>query len=697
MIAPAILVLSVRWLAFVSGLALALSGECQPLFLGVFGGFFVLGLIINRQQRLARVMGKLQPFLALLMLAIAFIDFFKLSNSFLLAIAHFLLSVQGLRLLALQTPRENLGSVLLSSLMMLSAATLSVDWTYFALFVVFILTVIWALMLHTLLEESHRNAAITAAPLPLPRFVPFIRVSALAAFGVAFGCCVVVFVVFPRFNFQGFRGQFLQPVRKTGFTSQVNLAGGGSIFNDDSVVMRIEIKPADRNLWTGYIRGQALDEFRDGVWRRSSGQSPTRAYRTSGREMNLRPNERHRGRALHQRVYLESMDTPLLFAAPSPVLLSIDRPYVDVFSDGAVQRISGDTWRVRYDVDSIPSALDPASAPSSRFSKKKKNQPEKTKAASSIAALAGNVTREANSSFEKAQRVAAYLQKNFTYSLDGLPAAQRGEDAVENFLFQTKRGHCEYFASAMCLMLRAVGVPARMATGFLSREWNSRGNYMVVRMRHAHAWVEAQMEDGTWIGFDPSPRDVDAPPTLGLLGNWSQAMDYLNLRWNRYILSYDFERQVQVVQSVTNATGSLSGRLGRWRRWSVSLKGWTTHGMRTPFGLGTSSTFLRMADVRVTLAVFVAAVLVWLLWRRRSRPRIWFYPKLVRALERRTGRNMGEETLRDFAAKNAGALAPHTDLFRFLIDAYYALRFSDGRVSVDTAAVRTALIAIGCK
>ncbi len=695
MIAPALLVVSVRFLSLVGALALVFSGECQPVFIGVFAGFFVLGLFIDRQERLARFMGKAQPFLALLMLAIAFIDFYKLSNSFLLAVAHFLLSVQGLRLLALQTPRENLGSVLLSSLMMLSAATLSVDWTYFAFLMLFIFTVIWTLMLHTLLEESSRNAAITAAPLPLSRFIPFIRVSALTAFTVAFACCALVFLLFPRFNFEGFRGQFLQPVRKTGFTSQVNLAGGGAIFQDGTVVMRIEIDPSDRNLWTGYIRGQSLDEFYNGVWRRTPGQSPMRVFRSHGYEMNLLPNQRHRGRSLHQRVYLESMETPLLFAAPSPVSLTIDRPNVDVFPDGSVQRNSGDTWRIHYEAESMASPLDPMtmSLTPLSFTKARAKKRKSAVVPITIAALAEQITNGTHTSVEKAQRVASYLQKNCTYSLAENPSAKRGEEAVKDFLFQTKRGHCEYFASAMCLMLRAVGVPSRMATGFLSREWNGRGNYMVVRMRNAHAWVEAQLEDGTWAGFDPSPRDVDPAPAAGMLGNWSQAMDYLNLRWNRYILSYDFEKQVQMVQSVTNTTGSFSGRLGRWRRWSLSLKGWGRNEAGSSSAPHSATAFFCLADVRSGLGVVFLMGAVWWLWRRRARSQVWFYPRLVKALERQARRPLGPQTLREFVSRNGRSLESNRPAFDFLVDAYYTLRFS-GNSSDDIAtqsAIRAAL------
>src|SRR5437660_8141598 len=109
------LIRSVRVLSAIGGLALASTGECDPLFLFVFLSFFLLGIRIMDLPRLNRILGSAQPYLAALILAVAIIDFVYLSNSFLLSVAHFLLCLQGLRLLSLRTNRENLGSLLISS------------------------------------------------------------------------------------------------------------------------------------------------------------------------------------------------------------------------------------------------------------------------------------------------------------------------------------------------------------------------------------------------------------------------------------------------------------------------------------------------------------------------------------------------------------------------------------------------------
>src|SRR5699024_1231471 len=91
---------------------------------------------------------------------------------------------------------------------------------------------------------------------------------------------------------------------------------------------------------------------------------------------------------------------------------------------------------------------------------------------------------------------------NFQYTLD-LPKTT-GEP-VEDFLFNTQRGHCEYFASSAVLMLRSIGVPARMVNGFLGGTWNDVGDYLTVRQGDAHAWVEVFVPKLGWIPFDPTP------------------------------------------------------------------------------------------------------------------------------------------------------------------------------------------------
>lgn len=164
-----------------------------------------------------------------------------------------------------------------------------------------------------------------------------------------------------------------------------------------------------------------------------------------------------------------------------------------------------------------------------------------------IAELAGQVMGE-GSDIERARRTEAHLSRNFDYSTDliGTPEGAR----LETFLFESRRGHCELFASSMVLMLRSQGIAARLATGFLGADYNPIEGYYIVRQSNAHAWVEARVEGAGWLVFDPTPPD--GRPLAGETGLFqlaAQLYDYVIFRWDRYVLTYGLADQVDVVAS----------------------------------------------------------------------------------------------------------------------------------------------------
>jgi hypothetical protein len=456
--------------------------------------------------------------------------------------------------------------------------------------------------------------------------------------------------------------------------------------------MRVEVNPADQARWTGYMRGSVLEQFDGRVWRRAT-RTVDRVYPSGLNEFRLRaPGE---GPWLRQSIYLESMDTPVLFAAPHAFVVRIERPFLEVVADGTVQRRQSDAWRIHYEVVSAPTA---GSEPflTTRVLEGRRLPDEETAYASQlpverydrVADLARSVGGDGPPAVV-AERLAAYLRTNYTYSLD--PGPIDDSTPVERFLFTNKKGHCEYFASSMALMLRYRGIPARIVTGFLSREWNERGHYYVVRMRHAHAWVEYFVPHRGWTEIDPSPRAVDEGDAAS---SWRrqtrEAWDFLNLRWNRYILSYDLERQVAIIRSVSLKSGRISAGLEgavAMIRNLVDVDGLSLR----PTSLSAGAVRLPVGSVLVLLLV-AAAVAAWR-WRRTSASPVWFYPALVRLLQRAGARRAPDRTLRDMlgdAAPRLGAALPSAGR---LTDAYYRLRFSpDASVSAsERRAIQQAL------
>ena len=164
-----------------------------------------------------------------------------------------------------------------------------------------------------------------------------------------------------------------------------------------------------------------------------------------------------------------------------------------------------------------------------------------------ILELARQITKPANSIAQAVTLVQTHLLSHYRYNLD-VPSLQSSHP-LEDFLLTRKTGYCEHYATAMVIMLRSVGIPARLVTGFLATEWNEFGGYYTVRQRDAHAWVEVYFPQSGWITMDPTPP---APEAIG--ASWWQsansAMDSIRLKWDRLFVHYSAHDQFTVVQGI---------------------------------------------------------------------------------------------------------------------------------------------------
>jgi hypothetical protein len=161
--------------------------------------------------------------------------------------------------------------------------------------------------------------------------------------------------------------------------------------------------------------------------------------------------------------------------------------------------------------------------------------------------LDGRVTRlaaelastQANAG-DRAREIETYLRRNFGYTTELLEKPV--PDPLAHFLFERRKGHCEYFASSMAVMLRTLGIPSRVITGFQSGIFNPVSGWQMIRASDAHSWVEAYLPDSGWTVFDPTPPDA----TLRVPSLWTRAMFYvdaMDVFWQDWVLNYDLERQ----------------------------------------------------------------------------------------------------------------------------------------------------------
>ncbi len=283
-----------------------------------------------------------------------------------------------------------------------------------------------------------------------------------------------------------------------------------------------------------------------------------------------------------------------------------------------------------------------------------------------------------------------YLRTRFTYTLD--LTGNVDKDPLATFLFKTRAGHCEYFASAMTIMLRAIGIPSREVNGFLPGEYNDLGGDYIVRASDAHSWVEAYFPGTGWVTFDPTPASNEQPGFFSRLGLY---IDWMELNWNEWVINYDFAHQVQMAQNMQRNT----------RNWTEAARNWFT--LQQVRGKQKLKSWLaRSGDITFALPVALAILLVLLRYnvigialrklrfnlqlRRPSRgsanPQLAsrLYSELLRVLAKRGFARKESQTALEFAgALSEPRLAPAVREFTQI---YAQARF--GGAACDTQRLR---------
>jgi protein-glutamine gamma-glutamyltransferase len=369
---------------------------------------------------------------------------------------------------------------------------------------------------------------------------------------LALGMSALLFLSFPRLprSWVGFQGTSTRVM--AGFSETVSLGEHGSrITANDAVALRVEFPdgPPPR-VEEVYLRGLSFDRFDGTRWSRSNRLHP------QGRD---RPAylESWRGGLLRQSIYGAPAGSRAVFGIHPVVGLEPrggTRVRLDAAGDLRFDRPDPGGYEVvSYLGVPLPAALEIAEDPGAP-----PHYLDLPALSPAVRALADSLTAGSSGRAQAAARVEAWLRTEFGYTLD-LPRTA-AEASLEHFLFTRREGHCEYFSTAMVVLLRAAGIPARNVTGFLGGEWNEFGGYLIVRQNRAHSWVEVWYPEAGWVPYDPTPPG-GAPPsrldegwgrTLGLL-------DGLQHRWYKWVVDYNLQRQVEIFRGVGDAFRGGSG------------------------------------------------------------------------------------------------------------------------------------------
>lgn len=539
----------------------------------------------------------------------------------------------------------------LSFMALIVGAVVNPDILFLFVFVVYVVLLIWGLVLIHLQRDmeslaaeaegdTDESATWQSTTLLGPGFLAGTSVLALLVllFSVAF------FFLFPRMGMGFFFGQGRDGKEVSGFSEQMDLGHFGTIKDDMDVVLRVAFPqdPANRSRKVR-MRGISLDHYDGKRWSKTDKHIRGLPTFPGGMWAVLHNGLKgswefpDRWPKLVQDIYLEPLNTErrVIFGQPRMIHLSISnsmlnrlkRDRVNFYQDHATDvatRGRGDT-AIRYQVASavIRPTLAELRAQEgdvpTAIAKPYLQLPDDL--SPRIRELAKGVTADAATPHDKVLAVMRWLRSNTRYSLVG---GHDPSDPLSDFLFRRKEGHCEYYSTAMAVLLRAAGVAARPANGFFGGAYNPYGQYYAIRQADAHSWVEVWYPEFGWLTYDPTPPSFVLVPRSDTF--WSRVaayIDSLKLKWYRWVVEYDLAKQLEVFKGIGSALKVLpepDGQTADPKAWKRGVKKW--------------------ANDPTTWWIF-ASPLLWIIgWRTRFGWRIvrWFLRRRRRTTQERGGR-----------------------------------------------------------
>ncbi len=483
-------------------------------------------------------------------------DYTLFSREFLPSTTHLVVFLAVLQVLTARTTRDHVFVGIIAFLELIAATLLSPDLGFFVFLVLFLIFGVATFASGEIRRSVRKPRNLVRGG--LRRF--HWRLAALTV-SVSFGILVLtggMFFLLPRTAQAAFQHLIPDRYHIPGFSNEMRLGEIGEIQQRRIAVMHVRPvgNESTANLkW----RGNALTQFDGRRW-----YNPAEAgqvMRVQGGSVLLADNPQRwrKGKRFAYQVRLHSVGNDALFFAGTPEFLTVNVPSIVRNSQGGVRAGYGDTENLEYVAHSFieetaePTPLwDPKVTEAERVNNLLLPQLDPR-----IIGLARKLTEGEPSPEGKARSIEKYFHTHFGYTTDLL--SESVADPLAHFLFERRKGHCEYFSSAMAVMLRAVNVPARIANGFQSGEYNPLTGWTVVRASDAHSWVEAWVPGRGWTTFDPTPPSARTP-TLSLMDRFGLYLDAAETFWHEWVLNYDRDRQLVLASRVESGGRDFGSR-----------------------------------------------------------------------------------------------------------------------------------------
>lgn len=586
------------------------------------------------------------------------------------ALVHLIPLLASVQLLAASRGRDYVFVKILALLQLFLAAVVSASFNFFIYLALFVLFGVASFASGEIYRATRQGWLI--ARQADPRLALHLSLLSILAGVAILALTACFFLVLPRTAGAAFRRLVNERTVLAGFSEDVRLGQIGEILQRSTPVMRVRVHQGalpEQVFW----RGAALVYFDGRRWftpPAPGGFVPL----DSGRAVLATDEQRRRpGPRVLYEVHVLPAIAGILFVAGIPEVLWMDAPGVWRTPAETLRVARGLSSTFRYAVHGFlgdPGLTGPARAD---YLQLPPLDPR-------VRTLAQTITRHLHTDEARSRAIEAYLRTRYRYTLE-LPE-QETQDPLADFLFRRGKGHCEYFASAMAVMLRALGIPSRVVTGFHSAAYNPVSGWYVVRSSDAHSWVEAWLPGRGWVTFDPTPP----APSRRASAVWARLSFYLDaaeMLWQEWVVGYDRDRQLLLAVLM----GDSGRRFGS--RWLEPV------GLRIASWRSKAERWLSRSGPPAL--VFVAAALLalwtaprirrrWKAWRRVERARrgqadasdaTVLYERLLETLRRRGFQRPAWLTPREFAATlPPGSPRPLVEEFTTL---YYSLRFGARR------------------
>ena len=514
---PGIYKLFTAIVALIGNISLIATGEVRPVFslmgAGLLWGYYRSLKGYGTIPKWALGSLSLSTF-------IVFLLNFYASGDIFLSVAEMTLMFQALKSFDIKEPWDPMQVFFMSLLQLLMASELTNALYFGIVFLVFLVFIVVSISLGHFVREGQKVFGPYVKPVVLITMLTIVITG-------------VFFVVTPRLRSGLWGKSFLKGIKTAGFSEKVDFGSFGEVKRDETVVMWVIVRPDMEE--PVYLRGMTFDYFDGTAWYDKI-KDFRRIYKVSDEfDMKVPAGVKK----FESEIYLEPMDSDVIFTFKKPYRIESEGFYMRRDNADSFYMKGKISKRFFYRVFSFEDSFYDNAYIHSYL--------QLPAGISNVKKLAGDITFKASGDFGKAKSIKDYLAENYSYSLF-TEKPEGGANAIEHFLFNSKSGYCEHFATAMALMLRSAGIPARLVTGFLTSRKNDFGDYYLVRQSDSHSWVEAFISD-RWVTFDPTP------PVLAS-GNVSLflVLDMINMNWNRYVVGFSSYDQRYMTVHISNYT-----------------------------------------------------------------------------------------------------------------------------------------------